>query len=68
MNARAVLNTGAGRRLLPEEIHPPAVAEAVQALIDDLAYRESASAIAAEIAAMPGPAETVPKLEQLTTI
>ncbi|MGH2821439.1 MAG: nucleotide disphospho-sugar-binding domain-containing protein [Thermoleophilaceae bacterium] len=43
------------------------MAEAVQALIDDPAYRESASALAAEIAAMPGPTETVPKLERLAT-
>lgn len=67
MNTQALLDTGAGRRLLPEEINPPAVAEAVQALIDDPAYRESASALAAEIAAMPGPTETVPKLERLAT-
>ena len=65
MNAQALLDTGAGRRLLPEEISPPAVADAVQALIDDPAYRESARVVAAEIAAMPEPARTVPKLERL---
>ena len=67
MNAQALLDTGAGRRLLPEEINPSAVADAVQALISQLAYRESAKAIAADIAAMPGPVETVPKLERLAS-
>lgn len=67
MNAQALLDTGAGRRLRPEEINPSAVADAVQALISQLAYRESASAIATEIAAMPGPVETVPKLERLAS-
>lgn len=67
MNARALLDTGAGRRLLPEEINPSAVADAVLALIDNPEYREPASAIAAEIAAMPEPVETVPKLERLAS-
>jgi calicheamicin 3'-O-methyl-rhamnosyltransferase len=67
MNAQALVDIGAGLRLLPEEITPSAVVDAVQALIDHPAYRESARAIAAEIAAMPEPVETVPTLERLAS-
>jgi UDP:flavonoid glycosyltransferase YjiC (YdhE family) len=65
MNAQALLDSGAGRRLLPEEITPESVAEAVRALLTEPGYREAARALAGEIAAMPSPAETVPELEGL---
>lgn len=65
MNARALLDSGAGLRLLPEQISPESVANAVQALLSERGYRDAAHGIAEEIAAMPAPAETVPKLERL---
>jgi UDP:flavonoid glycosyltransferase YjiC (YdhE family) len=65
LNAEALVATGAGRRLLPEEISAEAVAEAVAALLGEPAYREAAAELAGEIAALPSPAETVPVLEQL---
>ena len=65
MNAQALLDSGAGLRLLPEQITPESVANAVQALLSEPDYRDAAHGIAKEIAAMPAPAETVPKLERL---
>jgi UDP:flavonoid glycosyltransferase YjiC (YdhE family) len=65
LNAQALLATGAGRRLLPEEITPEEVAAGVRALLGEPGYREAARRLADEIAAMPTPAETVPKLERL---
>jgi UDP:flavonoid glycosyltransferase YjiC (YdhE family) len=64
-NAQALLDSGAGRRLLPEEITADAVAEALQALLTEPAYREAARGLAAEIAVMPAPAEVVSELERL---
>ena len=66
MNAEALVGSGAGLRLLPEEIAAEAVAEAVQALLTDHRYRDAASRIGAEIAAMPAPADRVPDLERLS--
>jgi UDP:flavonoid glycosyltransferase YjiC (YdhE family) len=63
-NAQALLDSGAGRRLLPEEITADAVSEALHALLTEPAYREGARVLAAEIAAMPAPAEVVSVLER----
>jgi UDP:flavonoid glycosyltransferase YjiC (YdhE family) len=65
MNAQALVGCGAGLRLLPEEITPEAVAEAVRALLDEPSYRQAAGSLGAEIAAMPAPADAVPALERL---
>ena len=65
MNAEALLASGAGRALLPEEITPEAVAAAVRMLLSEREYRDAADALATEIAAMPAPAQTVPRLVQL---
>jgi UDP:flavonoid glycosyltransferase YjiC (YdhE family) len=65
LNADALLASGAGLRLLPEEITPEAVAAGVRALLVEHRYREAAHRLGDEIAAMPTPAETVPKLERL---
>jgi len=50
---------GSGRGLLNAEQHPGAVAEAVTALLADGAERAAARRLAAEIAAMPAPADVV---------
>jgi UDP:flavonoid glycosyltransferase YjiC (YdhE family) len=65
-NAQALLDSGAGRRLLPEEITSESVAGAVRALLGEPGYREAARGLADEIAAMPDPAERVRTLEQLS--
>ena len=64
-NAQALVDSGAGRRLLPEEINPDAVAEALRALLAEPGYREAARRLGAEIASMPAPAEVVADLERL---
>jgi UDP:flavonoid glycosyltransferase YjiC (YdhE family) len=65
VNSQALVDSGAGRRLLPEEITAESVANDVRALLDEPRFRLAASRLADEIAAMPTPAETVPKLERL---
>jgi UDP:flavonoid glycosyltransferase YjiC (YdhE family) len=65
MNAQALLDSGAGLRLLPEEISADAVAEAVRAVLDESRFRDAAGRIGAEIAAMPAPADVVADLERL---
>jgi UDP:flavonoid glycosyltransferase YjiC (YdhE family) len=66
-NAQALLDSGAGRRLLPEEISSESVAGAVRALLSEPGFRDAARGLADEIAAMPEPAERVTKLEQLSS-
>lgn len=65
LNAQALAGTGACRVLLPEEISPESVADAVRALLSEPEFREAAGRLADEIAAMPRPAETVARLERL---
>ena len=66
-NAAACVAAGVGRRLLPGEVTPDAVREAVSALLYDPALRAAARGIQAELAAMPGPERGVELLEQLAT-
>jgi UDP:flavonoid glycosyltransferase YjiC (YdhE family) len=61
-NAAALLPTGAGLALAPEELTADAVASAVGDLMHAPAFREAAQRLRTEIERMPG-AETV--LEQL---
>jgi UDP:flavonoid glycosyltransferase YjiC (YdhE family) len=68
MNAQALVDCGAARRLLPEEITAEAVAEGTRALLDEQGYRQAAIGLADEIAAMPAPADVVPRLERLAGI
>ncbi|MER6347559.1 glycosyltransferase [Streptomyces sp. NPDC001595] len=58
-NAAAVRDAGAGRTLLAEEVSVDAVTEEVRRLLTDDAHRDAARSVAAEVAAMPEPAETV---------
>jgi MGT family glycosyltransferase len=64
-NAARCAALGAGIRLLPEETDAHAVREAVRALLDDSRFRASAAGVAAQIRAMPAPAEVAPVLEAL---
>jgi UDP:flavonoid glycosyltransferase YjiC (YdhE family) len=65
VNADALTEAGAGRKLLGEEITADAVAEAAGLLLDDPAVREVAVEVAAEIARLPAPAEVVGRLTAL---
>ena len=63
VNAERIVATGMGRRLLPAELEPAAVRDAVRALVEDPGYREAARAIQAGLATMPPPEALVPALE-----
>jgi UDP:flavonoid glycosyltransferase YjiC (YdhE family) len=52
-NTAALLPTGAGLALQPEEITPDAVAEALGRLLEDGSFREAATRLRAEIEQMP---------------
>jgi UDP:flavonoid glycosyltransferase YjiC (YdhE family) len=56
-NAEAVVAAGAGRRLLPADVTPEAVAAASRTLLDEPAYGRAAARIAGEITAQPSLAE-----------
>ena len=64
-NAVHVVDAGAGRRLLREELTAAAVHEAVMALLGESSYRRAASKIGDEIAAMPSATDAVVALEAL---
>ncbi|MGW2476181.1 glycosyltransferase [Streptomyces sp. NPDC001665] len=63
-NAAAVRDTGAGRLLLAEDVSAAAVEAEMRALLGDGAHEEAARAVAREMAAMPGPAETVERFAE----
>ena len=54
-----VVAAGAARKLLRNEVTAPAVRESVAALLGEPGYRLAAERIAAEIAAMPPPAQAL---------
>ena len=61
-NAACCVDAGLARRLLPHELEPSAVHDAVAAILEDAQMRERARAAAGEIAAMPGPSEVADRL------
>jgi UDP:flavonoid glycosyltransferase YjiC (YdhE family) len=64
-NAAACVAAGVGRVLGPADITAELVLDAVGDVLGDPRYRQRAGAVAAEVAAMPGPADAVRKLEGL---
>ncbi|MFJ9520158.1 nucleotide disphospho-sugar-binding domain-containing protein [Kitasatospora sp. NPDC101801] len=64
--AQRLAELGAGRRLPPERAEAADVAYTVRELLADPAARTAAAGLAAEIAALPTPAELVPVLTALT--
>ena len=64
-NGAAVAKAGAGVVLRPGEATPAAVTSALHAVLGANGYRHAAAEVAAEIAAMPSPADVVPRLEAL---
>jgi UDP:flavonoid glycosyltransferase YjiC (YdhE family) len=65
LNAAAIASADAGIALLPAEATPDAVRDAVERLVDDSSFRDSARRLSASIAAMPSPDDVVTVLEQL---
>lgn len=63
-NAPAVQATGAGRLLLGEDVSAEAVETEMRTLLTDEAHREAARRVAGEIAALPGPADTVARFPE----
>ncbi|GHG17431.1 MULTISPECIES: glycosyltransferase [Amycolatopsis] len=61
-NADAVVAAGVGDRLLGAEVTAEAVAAKARHLLTDPAVRDAAQALAAEVAAMPSPAEVAAQL------
>jgi UDP:flavonoid glycosyltransferase YjiC (YdhE family) len=68
VNAEVVAELGAGRRLLGAELTADAVTEQARALLADDTAAEIATGVAAEIAAMPAPADVVPTLVELAGV
>jgi UDP:flavonoid glycosyltransferase YjiC (YdhE family) len=64
-NAEGAARSGTGLVLRPGEVTADAVAAAVSRLLADDAVRTAAGAVAAQIAAMPSPADVVRTLEQV---
>ena len=64
-NAVHVVDAGAGRRLLRDELTTTAVHDAVMALLNDPSYRRTASDIGDEIAMMPSATDALVALETL---
>jgi UDP:flavonoid glycosyltransferase YjiC (YdhE family) len=64
-NAERVAASGAGLRLLRDEISVDAIRHAVAALLDEPSYRRTSAAIQDEIRGMPSAAEAVTRIEAL---
>jgi UDP:flavonoid glycosyltransferase YjiC (YdhE family) len=64
LQAAAVERTGAGRALPAGPPDPALLRQAVQGVLTDPRYAEAAHAVAAQIAAMPTPAEVATRLAQ----
>ncbi len=62
-NAEVLLRSGAGLRLLPAELTADAIAERSRALLVDPRFGSAARGLAAEIRAMPAPADVVATLQ-----
>jgi UDP:flavonoid glycosyltransferase YjiC (YdhE family) len=56
---------GAGLLLAPADVNPSTVRSNVLSLLNEPAHRAGARRLQREIAAMPGPAEAVPLIEEL---
>ncbi|HEU4545883.1 MAG TPA: glycosyltransferase [Microlunatus sp.] len=61
-NADLIAGAGAGRRQANDDYTPGSIAALVEPLLGECAERATAAGIAAEITAMPAPAEVVPEL------
>jgi UDP:flavonoid glycosyltransferase YjiC (YdhE family) len=65
LNADTLAGMGAARVVQNDDLRPGAIGDATSALLGDPPERRAAARIAAEIAALPAPAEVVPRLVDL---
>jgi len=65
LNAATIVEHGLGLRLLPDELSPATVRDAVRELVDDGRYRDAVGSHWPSIEAMPAPEEVVAVLEAL---
>jgi UDP:flavonoid glycosyltransferase YjiC (YdhE family) len=65
LNAEACRRAGVGLALEPAEATRASIEVAVDRLLSEPSFRDRASAVAAEIAAMPGPDEVAAAIERL---
>jgi len=65
-NAEAVLGIGVGDRLLGEDVNSAAIAAKAAELLADNAARDASRAVAAEVAAMPSPADVARRLPEFS--
>ena len=63
VNAEALASQGSGLALTGDDVVPDVVAECARTLLGEPVHRATAQALAAEIAAMPSPADVVRALE-----
>lgn len=66
-NGSAVEAAGAGLSLHPSAVSPESVTEAVRRVLAEPSFRDGATAVAAEIAALPSPESVVAELERLSS-
>ncbi|SDX61761.1 L-noviosyl transferase [Amycolatopsis xylanica] len=64
-NAAAIVRSGAGIRLRPEEISPETLAKGCLRLLENVSFGEGAASAAAAVAAQPSPAEIATSLEAI---
>jgi len=64
VNAEALSAQGSGLALTGDDVTPDVVAECARTLLGEPVHRATAQALAAEIAAMPAPAEVLPALAE----
>ena len=67
LNAQRIVETGIGLRLLPDELDPVAVDEAVVTLLEDRRYADCVGEVRSGIAEMPLPDEVVSELVRLAS-
>ena len=63
LNAQRCQAAGVGRTLMPDDVTPGAVQDAVRSVLGDPSYREAAHHLAIQIAQMPEPEAVVAGLE-----
>ncbi|HKT03961.1 MAG TPA: nucleotide disphospho-sugar-binding domain-containing protein [Rugosimonospora sp.] len=65
LNAERIVHAGVGRRIALDEFGPATIGREVWQLLDDVAYREAAARVRAEVRAAPAPAAVVVDIERI---
>ncbi|WP_143608700.1 glycosyltransferase [Streptomyces sp. CB03234] len=65
VNAQLLEEYGSARQITDQDVEPKEVLDACRALLEVPSYKERATELAAEVASLPSPAETVAVLEAL---